>query len=78
MEEKFYLVKLLTNNKGQDGSSIAVFPSYDKAIVSYHQTLATYHNVADVLYAVCQILDVNGTCMISEIVDHVPHPEVTE
>ena len=36
MEEKFYLVKQLTNDKGQDSSSISVFPSKEKALVAYH------------------------------------------
>ena len=47
---KYYLVKLLTNTQGQDGSSIAVFDSKDKALVAYHQNLAAYHNAEDVLY----------------------------
>lgn len=80
---KFYLIKLLTNDKGQDGSSIAVFDTYEKALVSYHQTLATYHNAQDVLHAVVQITNYVGNVMIMEIVDHTPEPtpepeEVTE
>lgn len=80
---KFYLIKLLTNDKGQDGSSIAVFDTYEKALVSYHQTLATYHSAQDVLHAVVQITNYVGNVMIMEIVDHTPEPtpepeEVTE
>lgn len=72
---KFYLIKLLTNDKGQDGSSIAVFDTYENALVSYHQTLATYHNAQDVLHAVVQITNYVGNVMIMEIVDHTPEPE---
>lgn len=72
---KFYLVKLLTNTQGQDGSSIAVYPSRDNALVAYHQTLATFHNADDVLYAAVEILNENGVVLQSEIVDHRPAPE---
>jgi len=72
---KFYLVKLLTNTAGQDGSNVAVYDSLVKAQVAYHQTLAAYHNADDVLYAVVEILDENGDSQIKEIVDHRPEPE---
>jgi hypothetical protein len=78
MEEKYYLVKQLTNDKGQDGSSISVYPSKEKALVAYHQTLATYINATDVLYAVCYITNYEGVIFYSETVDHRPAPEVTE
>jgi hypothetical protein len=72
---KFYLIKLLTNTQGQDGSSIAVYPSRDNALVAYHQTLANFHNADDVLYAAVEILNENGVVIQSEIVDHRPAPE---
>ena len=80
MAEKFYLVKLLTNTKGEDGSSLSVFTDLDSAKVNYHNTLATYHNAQDVLYAVVEILDeygrvVGGSNGYTEIVDHRPTPE---
>lgn len=73
---KFYLIKMLTNDKGQDGSSLAVFNSLESAQVSYHQTLANFHNASDVLYAVVEILDEYGRIVggCSEIVDHRPEP----
>lgn len=71
---KYYLVKLLTNTKGQDGSSIAVFNDKNGALVSYHQTLATYHNTDDVLTATVEILSENGDCITKEIVDHREQP----
>ena len=76
METKFYLIKELTNDKGQDGSSIAVYPTADNAIVAYHQILATYHNADDVLYAVVTIHDMFGRVYqnMSETVDHRPEP----
>lgn len=75
MEEKFYLVKQLTNDKGQDSSSISVFPSKEKALIAYHQTLATYINATDVLFAVCYITNYEGVIFYSETVDHRPAPE---
>ena len=77
---KFYLVKLLTNIAGQDGSTIAVYEgddAADRAKVAYPQTLAAYHNADDVLYAVVEILDEYGRILggYSEIVDHRPEPE---
>lgn len=73
---KYYVVKLLTNTAGQDGSSIAVFTddenktAHDKALVHYHQTLANFHNADDVLYAVIQIQTEYGNVEIKEIVNH--------
>ena len=75
---KFYLIKLLTNDKGQDGSSISVFDTYEKAIVAYHRTLETYHSAQDVLHAVVQIANYAGNVRIVEIVDHTPKPEPEE
>ncbi len=75
---KYYLVKLLTNTAGQDGSSIAVYDSLEKAQVAYHNILAAYHNAEDVLYAVVEILNEIGDCQIKEIVDHRPEPEPPE
>lgn len=72
---KFYLVKLLTNTAGQDGSSVEVYDSLERAQVAYHNTLAAFHNADDVLYAVVEILNENGDSQIKEIVDHRPKPE---
>ena len=78
---KYYIVKLLTNTAGQDAPSISVFTddenksARDKALVSYHQTLAMYHNADDVLYAVVQLVNELGNCEIMEKVDHTPAPE---
>lgn len=72
---KYYLVKLLTNTKGQDGSSLAKHDSLESALVGYHNTLAAFHNATDVLYAVVQILNEQGTSVALEIVDHRPEPE---
>lgn len=78
---KYYVVKLLTNTQGQDGSSISVFTgdenktAHDKALVHYHQTLANFHNAEDVLYAVVMIVNEIGNTEIKEIVNHKPAPE---
>lgn len=72
---KYYLVKLLTNTQGQDGSSIDVYSTLESALVNYHRTLASFHNAEDVLYAVVEILNENGTVENLEIVDHRPEPE---
>ena len=73
---KYYLVKLLTNTQGQDGSAIAgVYDDYEKALVAYHNLCAPLHNAPDVLYAIVQIVNENGNVEIMEIVDHKPEPE---
>ena len=79
---KYYLVILLTNTEGKDGSKILVFTDLELAKVNYHNTLAAYHNAQDVLYAVVEILDeygriVGGSNGYTEIVDHRPEPEPT-
>lgn len=77
---KYYLVKILTNAQGQDGTTIAKYDEFTAAQVGYHNTLASYHNAADVLYAVVEILDEYGRIVggYSEAVDHRPTPEETE
>ena len=85
---KYYVVKLLTNTKGEDAPSIDVYvndetkTAHDKAIVAYHQTLAAYNNAEDVLYAVVMIVNEYGNTEILETVDHrtqpAPAPEVVE
>lgn len=76
---KYYLIKELTNDKGQDGSTISVYDTLDTAIVAYHQTLTSYHNASDVLYAVVQIHDEYGRVVggYVETVDH-REPEPSE
>lgn len=78
---KYYIVKLLTNTAGQDGSSVTVYSSKESAIVAYHQILAAYHNAEDVLYAIVQMTNEYGNVEIMEIVDHKPlepEPEPVE
>ena len=78
---KHYLIKLLTNTQGQDGSSIAVYTdsedksAKDKAEIAYHQTMATFIDAKDVLHAVVKVLDYNGTNVLTGHVDHTPEPE---
>lgn len=69
---KFYLVTLLTNTQGQDGSTLAVYDALDNAKVAYHNKLAAFHNASDVLYAVVEILDEYGRIVggYTETVDH--------
>lgn len=67
---KYYLIKLLTNTQGQDGSTLAVYQSRESAIVAFHQTLASYHNAQDVKFAVVQIVNEMGGIEMSETVEH--------
>lgn len=69
---KYYLVTLLTNDKGQDGSTLAKYDALENAIVAYHNKLASFHNASDVLYVIVEILDEYGRVLknYSEIVDH--------
>ena len=71
---KYYLIKELTNTQEQDGSTIAVFSDLDKAVVAYHNTLASLHNASDVLFAIVQIHDMYGRVVggYMETVDHRP------
>ena len=72
---KYYLVKLLTNTAGQDGSTITAYDNLNNALVAYHNTLAAFHNAEDVLFAVVSILDEYGNTTNKEIVDHNPESE---
>ena len=76
----YYLVKILTNTAGQDGTTIAMYDELTAAQVGYHNTLASYHNAADVLYAVVEILDEYGRIVggYSETVDHRSEPQPEE
>ena len=78
---KYYVIKLLTNTQGQDGSEVtAVYQNEDpkiakeKALVGYHQLCASLHNAPDVLYAVAKIENEFGNNEIMEIIDHRPAP----
>lgn len=76
MTPKYYLIKLLTNDKGQDGSKIeALYTDKEKALVGYHQLCATLHNAPDVLYAVVKLENEYGNSEIMEVIDHTPQPE---
>lgn len=78
--KKYYLIKLVTNDKDQDGSAIAVYEGENadnRVKVAYHNTLASFHNADDVKYAVVEILDEYGRTLggdngYREIVDHRP------
>lgn len=79
---KYFIIKLLTNTKGEDGSKIEAVHENDnpkialeRALVGYHQLCATLHNAADVLYAVVKIENEYGNSEIMEIIDHRPEPE---
>ena len=76
----YYLIKIVINDKGQDGTSIEVKSSLDSAIVAYHQTLAAYYNAQDVAHAVVEILDTYGRIVgnFHEEVNHYPEPEPNE
>ena len=79
----YYLIKIVINEQGQDGTSIEVKSSLDSAIVAYHQTLAAYHNAQDVRHGVIEILDgsgviVGGNSGYREEVNHYPEPEPNE
>lgn len=75
MLNKYYLVKMLVNQEGQDAPSISVYADKSNALVAYHNALAAYHNAPDVMYAIVQIVNGFGNCEIMEIVDHIPAPE---
>lgn len=73
----YYLVKIVINDKGQDGTSIAVYTDLNGASVAYHQTLASFINAQDVRHSVVEILDTYGRVVgnFREEVNHYPEPE---
>lgn len=77
----YYLIKIVINDKGKDGTTIEVYSSLDSAIVAYHQTLASWHNAQDVRHGVAEILNgsgviVGGNSGYREEVNHpAPEPE---
>lgn len=72
---KYYVVKQLTNTAGQDGSSISVYDSLDKAKVGFHGISQSLFNAPDVYFAVVQILNEIGTRLDIETIDKRPQPE---
>ena len=73
----YYLIKIVINDKGQDGTSIAVYTDLNGASVAYHQTLASFINAQDVRHSVVEILDTYGRVVgnFREEVNHYPEPE---
>lgn len=70
---KYNIVKYITNTAGQYSASVsATFDSLEKALVNYHQSLASLHNASDTLRAVVKVEDEDGNGVIGcrEIVDH--------
>jgi hypothetical protein len=84
---KYFVLKLLTNDKGQDGSKIdALYENEDPEKAKeagkygFHSLCATLHHASDVLYAVVQLLDEYGHSEEMDIIDHRPAvvPEATD
>ena len=73
----YYLIKIVINDKGQDGTSISVYTDLNGASVAYHQTLASFINAQDVRHSVVEILDTYGRVVgnFREEVNHYPEPE---
>lgn len=77
----YYVEKLVTNDKDQHSDTVDTKSDFESAAITYHQTLASYHNASDVKYAIVQIQDEYGRVVggdesgYKEIVDHRPQPE---
>lgn len=69
---KYNVFKLIRNTSDQYVAQVATFDSLSSAQVSYHQTLASFHNADDVKVAVVKIEDEFGHELsgFSETVDH--------
>lgn len=69
---KYYLITMITNQKGQDAPSIAMYADLEKATIAYHNALASYHNAPDVKLATVFIVDAFGNMANGkhEIVEH--------
>lgn len=81
---KKYIVKLVTNTQGEDGSTVSVYTSNEgesdmdfneRVKTAYHNTCASSHNAKDMLYAVVQIQAEDGNPLEKDITDHRPTPE---
>ena len=68
--EKYYLVTMLVNTAEQDAPSINVYPTKEKALIAYHNSLAAFYNADDVLYAIVKIEDGFDHTLTSETVDN--------
>lgn len=76
MEERFYLIKLLINDKGQGAPTITEYNNKTDAIVAYHQTCAMYHNAQDVMWAYVYVQSTDGNLVKApEIINHIPKVE---
>ena len=69
----YYLIKIVINDKGQDGTSIEVYNNLTSAQVNYHNTLASYYNDSTVIHGVVEILDTYGR-VVGSYRDEVNHP----
>lgn len=69
---KYNVIKLIRNTQEQYVAQAETFDSLSSAQVSYHNTLASYHNADDVKVANVQIIDEFGGKVegFSETVDH--------
>ena len=81
MAKKYNILKFITNTAGQYSATVsATFDDLTKAIVNYHQSLASLHNASDVLFATVKIEDEYGYALAgySENVDHSHEETETE
>lgn len=79
MQERFYLIKLLVNDKGQGAPSVTEYTDEDAAIVAYHQTCAAYRSAQDVRWAYVYVQGMDGNLVKApEIIEHIPAPDTTE
>ena len=75
----YFVTTIVTNSNNQITPNIEKKDTLEQAATKYHTLLASYHNTAEVLYAVAEILDeygriVGGDTGYHEIVDHRPEP----
>lgn len=77
----YYLIKIVINEKGEDGTTIEIYNNLTSAQVNYHNTLAAYINEPNVIHGVVEILDTYGRTVgaFREEVNHpAPEPEPSE
>lgn len=73
MQERFYLIKLLVNDKGQGAPSVIEYTDEEASIVAYHQACAAYHNAQDVRWAYVYVQGMDGNLIKApEIIEHIP------
>ncbi len=65
-ENKKYFVLEITTANGATAKAVTEKNSENEAWMLYHQIMASAYSNEDVTYALCQIIDENGFCLVND------------